>query len=82
MQAISTAYGDDSETAKTEPPITINVPSGEDSCSAHLVNRGVQVEGTNATVEFDGIRASNFTCRHIGHQDQPQPCVFIQDKFL
>ena len=74
VQANSSSEG---ETAMTEPIIAIYVPSGEGSCSAHLVNRSVKVEGTNATVEFGGIRASSFTCKHVGHQNQSQPCVFI-----
>lgn len=77
MRAISTSKGDESETVKTESGITIYVPSNENSCSAHLMNRGVQVEGTNATVEFRGIGAGSFTCRHVGHQDQPTSCMFI-----
>ena len=77
MRAISTTDGDNEETARTEPGITVNVPSEEDACSAHLVNSGIQVNGTNATVEFGGVRANGFTCRHMGREDQPQSCVFI-----
>ena len=60
--------------------ISITVPSGAGSCSAHLINHGVTVEGNSATVEFDAVGLDgegSFRCRHINQQDQPEPCVFI-----
>ena len=57
--------------------IRVTVPSGNNSCSAHLKNRGVTVEGNNVTVEFDGVGSVDFfDCRHMGRQNTPQPCMF------
>ena len=58
----------------------VNIPFTSDFCSAHLINRGVTVEGRNATVEFVGIGASEFECSLLGHQ--PEPCTSANRMFL
>ena len=55
----------------------IYIPYTNDSCSVHLINRGVTVEGRNATVEFDGVGANDFGCYLESHYPyQTEPCTF------
>ena len=59
--------------------ISVVVPSGN-ACSAHLINRGVTVEGSSARVEFSGAGLGDeagFICRLNNEQDKP--CAFIFD---
>ena len=59
--------------------ITVVVPGGN-ACSAHLINRGVTVEGSSARVEFRGAglggRAA-FVCGVNGRQDHPCECTLV-----
>ena len=77
MQAV--AYAGD-ETAQTEMIFDITIPTEVDSCSSHFKNRGITVEGTNATIEFGGVGTKSFRCQHC--DDEPEPCVFMALKLV
>ena len=58
------------------PGIQIKYPSGDDACSAHLINHGVTVEGSSATIEFGAVGSVDFfECQHIGAGART-PCKF------
>ena len=63
--------------------LTVILPPDTNECSVHLVNRGVSVSGTNATVEWQGTgpsryrRVMKFNCRL--DNTPASPCEYVAE---
>ena len=44
--------------------VTLTIPEDAETCTVHLINRGVTVSGDTATIEFGGFgRGTGYSCR-------------------
>ena len=63
--------------------VTFVIPEDDETCTVHLINRGVTVRGDTATIEFGGFMIGRVTGYSCQLDSQPSmPCENDNDRLV